>query len=110
VFASWGSLGHVTVAEPGALVGFLGPRVYQALYNEPFPEGVRTAENLYRKGVIDGVVPLRGVRQLVLGTVMVLHARRRRLAGRYFEEHPPSGCPAGRGRGPGPPPHVPARR
>ncbi|MGW6015243.1 cytochrome P450 [Streptomyces sp. NPDC055210] len=52
----------------------------------------------------------RGVRQLVLGTVMVLHARRRRLAGRYFEQHPPSGCPAGRGRGPGPPPHVPARR
>ncbi len=28
VFASWGSLGHVTLAEPGALVGFLGPRVY----------------------------------------------------------------------------------
>src|SRR5690625_427215 len=32
VFASWGSLGHVTLAEPGALVGFLGPRVYQQLY------------------------------------------------------------------------------
>ncbi|MGH3424537.1 MAG: carboxyl transferase domain-containing protein, partial [Nocardioidaceae bacterium] len=29
VMASWGSLGHVTVAEPGALVGFLGPRVYE---------------------------------------------------------------------------------
>jgi acetyl-CoA carboxylase beta subunit len=28
VFASWGSLGHVTVAEPDALIGFLGPRVY----------------------------------------------------------------------------------
>ncbi|MBQ0852203.1 cytochrome P450 [Streptomyces sp. BH-SS-21] len=52
----------------------------------------------------------RGVRQLVLGTVMVLHARRQRLAGRYFEEHPPGGCPADRGRGPGPSPHVPARR
>ncbi|MFD4181730.1 carboxyl transferase domain-containing protein, partial [Rhodococcus sp. NPDC058514] len=39
VFASWGSLGHVTVAEPGALIGFLGPRVYQALYGEKFPEG-----------------------------------------------------------------------
>ena len=72
VFASWGSLGHVTVAEPGALVGFLGPRVYQALYNEPFPEGVQTAENLYRKGVIDGVVPLRGVRQLVHRLLRVL--------------------------------------
>ena len=32
VFASWGSLGHVTWAQPGALVGFLGPRVYEGLY------------------------------------------------------------------------------
>ncbi len=58
VFASWGSLGHITFAEPGALIGFLGPRVYQALYGRPFPEGVQTAENLYRRGVIDGVLPI----------------------------------------------------
>lgn len=56
VFASWGSLGHITFAEPGALIGFLGPRVYEALYGRPFPPGVQTAENLYRSGVIDGVV------------------------------------------------------
>ncbi|HTY34351.1 carboxyl transferase domain-containing protein [Mycobacterium sp.] len=58
VFASWGSLGHITVAEPGALIGFLGPRVYQLLYGEPFPAGIQTAENLQRHGVIDGVVAL----------------------------------------------------
>lgn len=58
VFASWGSLGHVTVAEPGALIGFLGPRVYELLYGEPFPAGIQTAENLQRHGVIDGVVAL----------------------------------------------------
>lgn len=62
VFASWGSLGHVTVAEPGALVGFLGPRVYELLYGEPFPAGVQTAENLQRFGVIDGVVALDALR------------------------------------------------
>jgi acetyl-CoA carboxylase carboxyl transferase subunit beta len=56
VFASWGSLGHVTVAEPGALVGFLGPKVYEALHGEPFPADVQTAENLAAHGVIDGVV------------------------------------------------------
>ncbi|WP_372728495.1 carboxyl transferase domain-containing protein [Nocardioides sp.] len=56
VMASWGSLGHVTVAEPDALVGFLGPRVYEALYNKPFPEGVQTSENLYARGIIDAVV------------------------------------------------------
>ena len=57
VMASWGSLGHVTVAEPGALVGFLGPRVYEALYGHPFPEDVQTAENLYLHGIVDAVVP-----------------------------------------------------
>ncbi len=57
VMASWGSLGHITVAEPGALIGFLGPRVYESLYGEPFPEGVQTAENLFDKGIIDAVVP-----------------------------------------------------
>ncbi|HEX5142821.1 MAG TPA: carboxyl transferase domain-containing protein [Mycobacterium sp.] len=62
VFASWGSLGHVTVAEPGALVGFLGPRVYEQLYGQPFPPGVQTAENLRHHGVIDGVVPLDALR------------------------------------------------
>jgi acetyl-CoA carboxylase carboxyl transferase subunit beta len=58
VFASWGSLGHVTLAEPGALIGFLGPRVYELLYGEPFPAGIQTAENLRRHGVIDAVVAL----------------------------------------------------
>ena len=58
VFASWGSLGHVTVAEPGATIGFLGARVYEALYGRPFPEGVQTAENLYAHGLVDAVLPV----------------------------------------------------
>src|SRR5690606_30101983 len=56
VYASWGSLGHVTVAEPGALIGFLGPRSVEALTGKPFPSGVQRAEHLVAKGVIDGVV------------------------------------------------------
>ena len=56
VFASWGSLGHVTAAEPGALIGFLGPRVYEGLHGEPFPPDVQTAENLAAKGLLDAVV------------------------------------------------------
>ena len=64
VFASWGSLGHVSVAEPGALIGFLGPRVYEALYQAPFPEGVQVSENLARRGMIDGAVPPEGARAL----------------------------------------------
>ncbi|MFI5780289.1 carboxyl transferase domain-containing protein [Nocardia sp. NPDC051570] len=65
VFASWGSLGHMTFAEPGALIGFLGPRVYAALYGRQFPDGIQTAENLYRSGVIDGVVPVSVFRRIV---------------------------------------------
>ncbi|KAA0021276.1 carboxyl transferase domain-containing protein [Antrihabitans cavernicola] len=76
VFASWGSLGHITIAEPGALIGFLGPRVYQALYDEPFPDGVQTAENLYRNGVIDGVVPLRFLRSIMHRALVVLSGER----------------------------------
>jgi acyl-CoA carboxylase subunit beta len=56
VLASWGSLGHVTFAEPDALIGFTGPRVYEQLSGEPFPAGVQTAENLHAHGLIDGVV------------------------------------------------------
>jgi acyl-CoA carboxylase subunit beta len=56
VFASWGSLGHLTAAEPGALIGFLGPRACQALSGSPFPEGIQSAENLHAHGLIDAVV------------------------------------------------------
>ncbi|MGO3244661.1 carboxyl transferase domain-containing protein [Brevibacterium aurantiacum] len=56
VFASWGSMGHVTVAEAGSLIGFLGPRVYEAIYGEKFPENVQTGENLHKHGIIDAVI------------------------------------------------------
>ncbi len=74
VMASWGSLGHITVAEPGALLGFLGPRVYEALYGEAFPEGVQTSENLYAHGLIDGVVPPEELPAIVERALAVLTA------------------------------------
>jgi len=75
VMASWGSLGHMTVAEPGALLGFLGPRVYSALYGEEFPEGVQTAENLYAHGIIDGVVPPEEIAGLLDRALTILLSR-----------------------------------
>jgi acetyl-CoA carboxylase carboxyl transferase subunit beta len=75
VMASWGSLGHVTVAEPGALVGFLGPRVYVALYGEPFPEGVQTAENLYAHGIVDAVVEPGEIAEVLDRTLTILQSR-----------------------------------
>lgn len=76
VFASWGSLAHVTTAEPGALIGFLGPRVYQAIHGEPFPEGVQTAENLHAHGLIDAVVAPEALRRLAITALDVLTAPR----------------------------------
>ncbi|GAA4810621.1 carboxyl transferase domain-containing protein [Tomitella cavernea] len=72
VFASWGSLGHITMAQPGALIGFLGPRVYAALYGEEFPTGVQTAENLFRNGIVDGVVAAADLRPLLVRALRVL--------------------------------------
>ena len=57
VFASWGSLGHVTVAEPGALIGFLGPAGLRgAVRRSRSPTGVQTAENLFDTGLVDAVL------------------------------------------------------
>jgi acetyl-CoA carboxylase carboxyl transferase subunit beta len=75
VLASWGSTGHVTIAEPGASIGFLGPRVYAALYGEPFPEGVQTAEHLAEHGLLDAVVPHEEIAEVADRALRVLAAR-----------------------------------
>ncbi|MEU0565619.1 carboxyl transferase domain-containing protein [Nonomuraea sp. NPDC005983] len=74
VFASWGSLGHVTAVEPGALVGFLGPRVFESLHGYPFPEGVQVAENLFQHGLVDAVVSADDARQIAIKALAVLCA------------------------------------
>lgn len=80
VMASWGSLGHVTVAETGALVGFLGPRVYEALYGKPFPPDVQTAENLYARGIIDAVMPPDEIAGILDRALRILMAPRHGVA------------------------------
>lgn len=72
VFASWGSLGHVTWAEPDALVGFLGPRVVEGLTGEPIADGVQRAENLMRHALIDDVVPADELRDRLARIVATL--------------------------------------
>ena len=72
VFASWGSLGHLTVAEPAALTGFLGPRVFEALTGSPFPPGVQVSDRLASRGVIDGVIPTDRLRTAAAQTLGLL--------------------------------------
>lgn len=76
VFASWGSLGHVTAAEPGALIGFLGPRVYEALYGEKFPPEVQRAENLHLHGLVDAIVAPEDLAEIAGRALEVLCAPR----------------------------------
>ncbi|GGS52843.1 acetyl-CoA carboxylase [Planobispora rosea] len=76
VLASWGSLGHVTAAEPGALIGFLGPRVFESLHGYPFPEGVQVAENLFANGLVDAVVSAEDARKIAIRALAVLCAPR----------------------------------
>jgi acetyl-CoA carboxylase carboxyl transferase subunit beta len=75
-FASFGSLGHVTAAEPHALIGLLGPRVYRAIHGAPLPEGVQTAENLAARGLVDAVVPPERLREVTINILTVLAAAR----------------------------------
>ena len=75
VLASWGSLGHVTVAEPGATIGFLGARVYESLYGRPFPPGVQTAENLYERGILDAIIPVERLADMASRILGILDAR-----------------------------------
>ncbi|MFL6137138.1 MAG: carboxyl transferase domain-containing protein [Frankiaceae bacterium] len=79
VLASWGSLGNVTAVEPGALVGFLGPRVYEALHGEPFPAGVQVAENLFEHGLVDAVVPPNRIADIAATALAVLSAPHEQL-------------------------------
>ncbi len=57
VMASFATLGDVIIAEPGALIGFAGPRVIKETTQQDLPEGFQRAEFLKKHGLIDMVVP-----------------------------------------------------
>lgn len=55
--ASFAMLGDINIAEPGALIGFAGPRVVRDTTGKELPEGFQTAEFLLEKGFLDFIVP-----------------------------------------------------
>jgi acetyl-CoA carboxylase carboxyl transferase subunit beta len=57
VAASFAMLGDVQIAEPGALIGFAGPRVIQQTINQKLPDNFQRAEFLLEHGMIDAIVP-----------------------------------------------------
>ena len=72
VSASFAMLGDVTFAEPGALIGFAGPRVIQSTVKETLPEGFQTAEYLLEHGMIDDVVPRKNLKAAISNTIFLL--------------------------------------
>ncbi len=63
VSASFAMLGDITLAEPGAVIGFAGARVIEETIREKLPEGFQRAEYLLEHGMVDMVVPRRDLRE-----------------------------------------------
>ncbi len=57
VTASYAMLGDLNIAEPGALIGFAGPRVIEQTIRQKLPEGFQRSEFLLKHGMLDAVVP-----------------------------------------------------
>ena len=72
VTASFASLGDVILAEPGALIGFAGPRVIEQTIGEKLPEDFQRAEFMMEHGFVDAVV-VRGDLRDALGELLLLH-------------------------------------
>lgn len=72
ISASFASLGDINIAEPGAKIGFAGPRVIRQTINRDLPEGFQTAEFLLKYGMIDKVVDRTRLKDF-LTTVLDIH-------------------------------------
>jgi acetyl-CoA carboxylase carboxyl transferase subunit beta len=72
VSASFAFLGDVVIAEPGALIGFAGPRVIEQTVRQTLPEGFQRSEFLLQKGAIDLIVDRRELQQRVAGLLTLL--------------------------------------
>ena len=69
VTASFAMLGDIILAEPGALIGFAGPRVIAQTIGEKLPEGFQKAEFLLEKGIIDGIVERKDLKKTLSGLI-----------------------------------------
>ncbi|MDV6228671.1 acetyl-CoA carboxylase, carboxyltransferase subunit beta [Nitratireductor aquimarinus] len=72
VTASYAMLGDVHIAEPGALIGFAGPRVIEQTIREKLPEGFQRAEYLREHGMVDMVVSRLEMRETIARLLKIL--------------------------------------
>ncbi|HMP81981.1 MAG TPA: acetyl-CoA carboxylase, carboxyltransferase subunit beta [Verrucomicrobiota bacterium] len=80
VMASYASLGDLIIAEPGAMIGFAGPRVIKDTTQAELPPGFQTAEFLVEHGLIDAIVPRKEMRERLAEYISFLTVRRKSAA------------------------------
>src|SRR5262245_7652779 len=76
VFASFANMGDLIVAEPGALIGFAGPRVVEQVVGAKLPSGTHSAEFLLAHGMVDAIIDRREQRQFLERCLAILAAPR----------------------------------
>ena len=74
VTASYAMLGDANLAEPGALIGFAGPRVIEETIKQELPKGFQSAEFLEEHGMVDRVVDRRQLKGAVATLLRHMHA------------------------------------
>ena len=77
VSASLGMLGDIIMAEPGAQIGFAGPRVIEQTVREKLPEGFQRSEFLLEKGAVDMIVDRRQLREEISALLKLLTGGKR---------------------------------
>jgi acetyl-CoA carboxylase carboxyl transferase subunit beta len=95
VTASYATVADVVLAEPGALIGFAGPRVIEQITRQKLPEGFQTAEFLLEHGMIDAIVPRTDLPE----TLATLLRHYSRTTQDVTSEASPARQPAGIGHG-----------
>ena len=75
VSASFAFIGDIVIAEPGALIGFAGPRVIEQTVRQKLPEGFQRAEFLLEKGAVDLIVDRREMRDKLVRLLTMLQRR-----------------------------------
>jgi acetyl-CoA carboxylase carboxyl transferase subunit beta len=80
VSASYATLGDVILAEPGALIGFAGPRVIKETTKQTLPAGFQSAEFLLKHGLVDQIVSRLEQRDRLRDILSALHVRKKQAA------------------------------
>jgi acetyl-CoA carboxylase carboxyl transferase subunit beta len=71
--ASYAMLGDVHIAEPGALIGFAGPRVIKQTIGKDLPEGFQRSEFLLEQGFVDIIVPRKDLKETIYNVLTLLN-------------------------------------